>query len=207
MNEYKASNRLKKQIDFIKEIDKEKYIERKTLVANSKRFENDSEHAWHMAIMAILLSEYSNEDIDIVKTISMILIHDIVEIDAGDTYAYDEEGKKTQHQRELNAADRIFNLLPSDQANKMYALWIEFEENKTPESKFAHAMDNLQPTILNNATNGVMWKSNNIKLSQVINRNQKTKEGSDTLWDFQLNALIMPNVENGNIIDDRNDKS
>ncbi len=205
MNTIKSDDRLAKQMDFIREIDKEKYIERRTLVANSKRYENDSEHAWHMAIMAILLSEYSNEDIDLLKTLTMILIHDIVEIDSGDTYAYDEEGKKTQHEREQKAADRLFGLLPHDQAERFHGLWLEFEENETPEAKFAHSMDNVQPTILNDATNGVVWRNNGIRLSQVIKRNHITKYGSEKLWDFQLNSLIMPNVENGNILDDRNE--
>lgn len=204
MANYELSERLAKQIDFIRETDKEKYIVRRTLVASAERYENDSEHAWHMALMAILLSEYSNEKIDVLKTVTMILIHDIVEIDSGDTYAYDEEGKKTQHERELKAADRLFNILPEDQAKKLYNLWLEFEQNKTPEARFAHSMDNVQPTILNDATNGVIWKNNSIKLSQVLKRNKITELGSRTLWDFQLNSLIMPNVENGNIIDDRN---
>lgn len=203
---YKINRRFKKQLDFIQEIDKEKYIERRTLVADGKRFENDAEHAWHMAVMTVLLSEYANEKIDVLKTVTMLLIHDIVEIDSGDTYAYDENGKKTQHKRELKAADRIFNLLPEDQAETFYNLWIEFEEQKTPEAKFARTMDHLQPTILNNATNGEMWKRNGIRLSQVLSRNETTKNGSEFLWDFQLNGLIMPNVENGNIIDDNKKK-
>ncbi len=206
MADYEMSERLAKQIDFIREADKEKYIKRRTLVANAERYENDSEHAWHMALMAILLSEYSNEKIDVLKTVTMILIHDIVEIDSGDTYAYDEEGKKTQHERELKAANRLFNILPEDQAKKLYGLWMEFEENKTPEARFAHSMDNVQPTILNDATNGIVWRNNNIKLSQVIKRNSITELGSHTLWDFQLKSLIMPNVEKGNIADDRSFK-
>lgn len=128
-------DRLQKQLDFIKEIDKEKEIERRTLLSDGSRFENDAEHAWHMAVMAILLSEYANEEIDILKTVSMILIHDIVEIDSGDTYCYDEDGKKTQEEREKKAANRLFNLLPEDQAQKFYALWREFEEKKNTRGK------------------------------------------------------------------------
>lgn len=202
---YETPERLKKQLDFILQADAEKEIERRTLISSGKRFENDSEHAWHMALMAILLSEYTNEKIDVLKTVSMILIHDIVEIDAGDTYYYDYELGKSQRERELKAADRIYALLPDDQAKKLRALWDEFEANETPEANFAHAMDCLQPTMLNNATGGVMWKKNSIKLSQVLKRNEYTEKGSKELWNYQLNELIMKNVENGNLIDDRDE--
>lgn len=196
---YEMPQRLKKQLDFILQADAEKEIERRTLISSGKRFENDSEHAWHMALMAILLSEYANEKIDVLKTVTMILIHDIVEIDAGDTYCYDYESGKTKREREVKAADRIYSLLPEDQGEKLRALWDEFEANDTPEANFAHAMDCLQPTMLNNATDGVMWKKNGIKLSQVLKRNEYTKKGSEKLWDYQLNELIMKNVENGNL--------
>ena len=202
---YETPERLKKQLDFILQADAEKEIERRTLISSGKRFENDSEHAWHMALMAILLSEYANEKIDVLKTVSMILIHDIVEIDAGDTYCYDYELGKSQRERELKAADRIYALLPDDQAKKLRALWDEFEANETPEANFAHAMDCLQPTMLNNATGGVMWKRNSIKLSQVLKRNEHTEKGSKELWNYQLNELIMKNVDNGNLIDDRDE--
>lgn len=202
---YETPERLKKQLDFILQAGAEKEIERRTLISSGKRFENDSEHAWHMALMAILLSEYANEKIDVLKTVSMILIHDIVEIDAGDTYCYDYELGKSQRERELKAADRIYALLPDDQAKKLRALWDEFEANETPEANFAHAMDCLQPTMLNNATGGVMWKKNSIKLSQVLKRNEYTEKGSKELWNYQLNELIMKNVDNGNLIDDRDE--
>ena len=196
---YKTPERLKKQLDFILQADAEKEIERRTLISSGKRFENDSEHAWHMALMAILLSEYANEEIDVLKTVTMILIHDIVEIDAGDTYCYDYELGKSQREREAKAANRIYALLPDDQGKKLRALWDEFEANETPEAHFAHAMDCLQPTMLNNATNGEMWKKNGIKLSQVLKRNEYTEKGSKTLWDYQLNELILKNVEKGNL--------
>jgi len=196
---YETPERLKKQLDFILQADAEKEIERRTLISSGKRFENDSEHAWHMALMAILLSEYANEEIDVLKTVTMILIHDIVEIDAGDTYCYDYELGKSQREREVKAANRIYALLPDDQGKKLRALWDEFEANETPEAHFAHAMDCLQPTMLNNATNGEMWKKNGIKLSQVLKRNEYTKKGSKTLWDYQLNELILKNVEKGNL--------
>ena len=196
---YETPERLKKQLDFILQADAEKEIERRTLISSGKRFENDSEHAWHMALMAILLSEYANEEIDVLKTVTMILIHDIVEIDAGDTYCYDYELGKSQREREVKAANRIYALLPDDQGKKLRALWDEFEANETPEAHFAHAMDCLQPTMLNNATNGEMWKKNGIKLSQVLKRNEYTEKGSKTLLDYQLNELSLNNLEKGNL--------
>ena len=131
-------SRIEKQFDFIKEIDKEKFIIRQTYLSDARKKENDAEHAWHMAIMTVMLSEYANSEIDVLKTMTMLLIHDIVEIDAGDTYAYDEEAKKTQAEREMKAAKRIFGLLPEDQGEKMMNLWLEFESGETAEAKFAH---------------------------------------------------------------------
>lgn len=165
--------RIEKQMQFILEIDKEKQIKRKTLQSNGKDFEDDAQHAWHMAIMTLLLSEYANEKIDVLKTISMLLIHDLVEIDAGDTYAYDDQGLKTQNERENLAANRIFNLLPEDQAKKIFDLWNEFEERKTPEAKFARVMDNFQPVMLNAATDGRMWAENGVHLEKILKRNEK----------------------------------
>ena len=175
----------KKELDqlfsFFREIDKEKFIGRQTYLTDAKRKENDAEHAWHMAVMTLLLSEYSNEEIDVLHTISMLLIHDLVEIDAGDTYAYDEEGKKTQTQRERKAADRIYGLLPEKQGRKLYDLWQEFEERKTPEAKFARVMDNLQPMMLNAATDGKAWEEHQVELNQILKRNEHTPEGSELL--------------------------
>lgn len=196
--------RLKKQIKFIKEIDKEKMITRQTLLTNGMQKEDDAQHAWHTAIMTLLLSEYANEEIDILKTISMLLIHDIVEIDAGDTYAYDQEGIKTQRERETKAADRIFGLLPEDQKEKFRMLWEEFENNETPEARFAHTMDNFQPVMLNDATNGKMWEENKVRLSQILKRNEKTKLGSKILWEYSYKNFIEPNVKKKRIIDDTN---
>lgn len=201
MSEEKS--RLQRQFEFCLEADKEKQIERRTLLSDGKRCENDAEHAWHAALMCVLLSEYANEKIDVLRTVSMLLIHDIVEIDAGDTYAYDENAKLSQNDRELKAADRIFNLLPEDQAKKLRALWDEFEAEETAESKFAHSMDNIQPAMLNNSTSGMVWEENKIKLSQILERNKITPEGSKKLWDHSLNNFIMPSVENKKIIDDR----
>ena len=191
--------RLDKQIEFIREIDKEKLIGRQTYLADASRKENDAEHAWHMAIMTVLLSEYANEKIDVLKTITMLLIHDLVEIDAGDTYAYDEEGKKTQKEREQKGADRIFGMLPEDQGAYLRGLWEEFEAQQTPEAKFARTMDNFQPVILNDASKGKSWAEKGVHLSQILKRNEKTGEGSEELWKYSYENLIRPNVERGNI--------
>ena len=152
-----------------------------------------------MAIMTILLSEYANEKIDVLKTITMLLIHDLVEIDAGDTYAYDEEGKATQREREEAAAERIFGMLPEDQGHKMRTLWEEFELGETTEARFAHTMDNIQPVMLNDATDGKAWKERQIRLDQILNRNQRTGEGSEILWEYAFNHFINPNVDKGRI--------
>ena len=195
-------SRLEKQFDFCLEIDKEKFIGRQTYLSDESRKENDSEHAWHMAIMTLILSEYANDDIDVLKTISMLLIHDLVEIDAGDTYAYDEEGKKTQHAREVAAADRIFGLLPEDQGTKFRALWDEFESGDTPESRFARTMDRVQPMMLNAASGGISWKEHGVQLSQILERNGSTKDGSNTLWEHALHHFIEPHVDKGCIKDE-----
>lgn len=204
MEEKQEKSRIDRQFDFIREIDKEKFITRQTFLSDAKRRENDAEHAWHMSIMTLLLSEYANEEIDVLRVISMLLIHDLVEIDAGDTYAYDEEGKKTQRARELKAADRIYGILPEDQGKKLRALWDEFEEAKTPESKFAHVMDNIQPAMLNDYTNGKDWIAKGVRLSQVLERNAHTAEGSRKLWDYAYANFIEPNVKDGKIKDDTN---
>jgi len=194
--------RLDKQFHFIREIDKEKFIGRQTYLSDGIRKENDAEHAWHLALMTILLGEYANEPIDILKTVTMVLIHDIVEIDAGDTYAYDEEAKKTQRAREEKAAERIFHLLPDDQARKLRGLWEEFEAGSTPEARFARTMDNVQPAMLNAATDGKAWTERSVKLGQILERNKRTASGSETLWEYAKSQFIDPHVMNGHIIDD-----
>lgn len=191
-------DRLKKQMDFILEIDKSKQIFRQNYISDAFRKENDAEHAWHLALMAILLSEYSNEEIDLLKVVTMVLIHDLVEIDAGDTYAYDNSGQKTKRERETLAADRIFGMLPEDQGQMFRNLWEEFESWETLESKFAHTMDNLQPLLLNDATDGKSWREHEIKSSQVYNRNQRTAEGSERLYKY-VDELIQKNIQAGNI--------
>lgn len=195
-------NRLEQQFRFILEIDKEKFIGRQTYLSDGQRKENDAEHAWHMALMVVLLSEYANEEIDVLKTMTMLLLHDIVEIDAGDTYAYDEAGKATQEERERKAADRIFALLPEDQGEKLRGLWEEFEAQETPEAKFARTMDNLQPMMLNAATDGKAWIEHGVHLSQIMKRNQRTHLGSETLWEYAQERFLKPNVERGRIMKD-----
>ncbi len=197
----KMDERLKKQMDFLLEADKLKFITRQTYLSDGKRKENDGEHSWHLALMAVLLSEYSNEKIDLVKVITMVLIHDIVEIDAGDTYAYDTLGNQSKREREVKAADRIFNILPKDQAQKLRQLWEEFEAYETPEAKFAHVCDNVQPLMLNDATDGLAWREHDVKKSQVLQRNRRTGEGSQVLMEY-INRILDKNVESGNLRDE-----
>ena len=193
--------RLKKQLAFALEIDKEKNIFRQTHLSGHGRNENDAEHAWHMAIMAYVLREYSNEKIDVAKVMLMCLIHDIVEIDAGDTYAFDAENLKTQTARENAAKERIFSLLPDEQKEELIALFDEFEAFETPEAKFAHAMDNLQPLMLNNSNGGADWKEHEVTAQQVYGRQSKTRLGSETLFEV-VDSIIQQNIANGQIRED-----
>ena len=190
--------RLQKQLEFALEIDKEKNIFRQTHLSGKGRNENDAEHAWHMAIMAYLLREYANEEVDIAKVMLMCLIHDIVEIDAGDTYAYDAEGLATQKAREDAAKERIYSLLPNDQKEELIALFDEFEEYQTAEAKFARAMDNLQPLILNNSNNGGDWKEHRVTSETIYKRQQKTKLGSEKLYQV-TDQIIQENIRKGNL--------
>ncbi|MBQ2945114.1 MAG: HD domain-containing protein [Clostridia bacterium] len=192
------NERLKKQIDFILEADKEKEIFRQTHITGFSRCENDAEHAWHMAMMVWLLKEYANEEFDVAKAMMMALIHDVVEIDAGDTYAYDSEALSTQKEREEKAAKRIFGLLPDDQRDELTSLFYEFEEGKTPEAKFARAMDNLQPLLLNDSNDGGDWKSHGVKSSQVFRRQAATEKGSKELWAL-TEGIINDNINKGNL--------
>ena len=191
--------RLRRQLDFSLEIDKEKNILRQTHLSGHGRRENDAEHAWHMAIMAYLLREYANEEVDIARVMLMCLIHDIVEIDAGDTYAYDEENLKTQKAREDTAKERIFSLLPEDQKEEMTALFDEFEAYETPESRFAHAMDNLQPLILNHSNEGGDWKEHDVGASKVYGRQMKTRLGSEILYREVTDRILKENIEKGSL--------
>lgn len=191
--------RMKKQIDFALEIDKEKNIFRQTHLTGGGRNENDAEHAWHMAIMAYLFREYANEEIDITKVIMMCLLHDVVEIDAGDAYAYDEEALKLQKEKEERAKERIYSLLPEDQKKELIALFDEFEERKTAEAKFARAMDNFQPLLLNDANDGGDWIKHQVKAEQVYGRQRGTKLGSEKLFEV-TDEILKKHIEKGNLI-------
>ena len=193
--------RLEKQMEFILEVDKVKKIVRQTYLSDASRKENDAEHSWHLALMAVLLKEYSNEDVDLAKVIPMVLIHDLVEIDAGDTYAYDEAGAKTKQERETKAADRIFGLLPDDQGTWFRELWEEFEAYETAEAKFAHVLDNAQPLFLNDASNGRSWAEHGVHKSQIYKRNEHTSEGSREIWEY-MKKLVDKHFQLGHVIDD-----
>lgn len=190
--------RLQKQMEFIIEVDKLKDIIRQTNLTNGERKENDAEHSWHLALMAVFLSEYSKEPVDVLQVIKMVLIHDLVEIDAGDTYLYDEAGNGTKAAREQKAADRIFNILPEDQAEELFELWREFEERMTPESKFANTLDRIQPVLLNDATEGRAWREHDVCIDQIMSKNEYTSQGSDVLWAY-IQEVFEKNMKNGNI--------
>lgn len=190
--------RIEQQAAFAVEIDKVKNIFRQTWLADGSRKENDAEHAWHAALMAVLLAEYSNEPIDILKVVKMLLLHDLVEIDAGDSYAYDEAAQATAHEREQKAADRIFGMLPKDQGQEFRGLWDEFEEYETPEARFAHVMDNFQPLLLNDAADGKGWKEHQVKRANIEKRNRKTSKGSKRINEY-IEQIIDRNIKKGNI--------
>ncbi|MDO4308236.1 MAG: HD domain-containing protein [Eubacteriales bacterium] len=198
------TERLKQQMEFIVEVDKVKNIFRQTYLADGNRKENDAEHSWHLALMAVILKEYSEEEVDLAKVIPMVLIHDLVEIDAGDTYAYDTAGAATKRAREEKAADRIFGLLPDDQGKNFRNLWEEFEAYETSDAKFAHLLDNCQPLLLNDASDGISWSEHQVKKSQIYKRNEHIPETSGEIWEY-MKALIEKHVGLGHVIDDMND--
>ncbi|MCI8488870.1 MAG: HD domain-containing protein [Lachnospiraceae bacterium] len=191
-------DKLEQQMQFLLELDKQKEIERQTYLASGKRKEGDAEHAWHLAVMAFLLADYANEKIDVLKTVKMVLLHDVVEIDAGDTYAYDTAGNQTKRLREEKAADRIYGMLPEKQKQECRALWEEFERGETPEAKFANTLDKVQPVLLNDASGGISWREHGIEKSQIMERNAHTQEGSGALWEY-AHRLIEENAAKGNI--------
>ena len=193
--------RLGRQIRFILELDKEKSILRQTHLSGGGPRENDAEHAWHLAAMTWLLSEYSNQPVDTAKTMLMVLLHDVVEIDAGDSYAYDPEAQKSAPERERKAAERLYGLLPEDQGSFLKALWEEFEKGESPEAKFAHVMDNLQPMLLNHSNGGQDWSSRGVRRSQVEERNQHTAVGSETIWAY-MKEIIEQNLQRGSLKDE-----
>ncbi|KAF2328802.1 HD domain-containing protein [Flavobacterium ginsenosidimutans] len=184
------------QIAFIKEIDKVKYIQRKTKLFNSDRCENDAEHSWHLALMAIVLAEYSNEPIDVLKVVKMVLIHDIVEIDAGDVFIYDTVKSHDNTDEERLAANRIFGLLPKKQAEEFISIWEEFEAGETNEAKFARSMDRLEPLLQNTSNNGGTWKEFGVKYDKVYEKKSIIKNGSESLWNY-AEGLINESVEKG----------
>lgn len=193
--------RLKKQMEFALEMDKEKGIGRQTYILNALRKENDAEHGWHLALMTMLLAEYANEKIDVSRTVEMVTIHDVVEIDAGDTYAYDDAGNATKAEREQKAANRIFGILPEEQGKYFMDLWLEFEAASTPEAKFATAIDSVQPVMLNNASNGLAWREHGVAASKVQERAlKKIKPGSEKLYEMVMD-IIAENVKKGNLKD------
>ncbi len=193
-----CANRLKQQINFFVEVDKLKQITRQNYLSDGTRKENDAEHSWHLALMCILFREYANdkENLDLLRVIKMVLIHDLVEIDAGDTYCYDEAAGIGKAAREQRAADRLFHMLPPDQEQEFRALWDEFEERQTTEAKFAAALDRLQPLTLNFRAQGKSWQEHGVKLDQVLERNSSITNGAPALWDF-AREMIDDAVERG----------
>ena len=193
--------RLEQQIRFIIEADKVKNIFRQTYLADGQRKENDAEHSWHLALSAVLLKEHMKEDVDLTKVMIMVLIHDLVEIDAGDTYAYDAEGAATKREREVKAADRIFGLLPEDQGIYFRELWEEFEAYETAEAKFAHLLDNFQPLLLNDASGGKSWQEHGVHRSQPMKRNERIPETSEIVWE-KMQEIFDRHVEKGTLLED-----
>lgn len=188
--------RFEKQLDFIIEIDKLKSINRVTLLLDSSRNENSAEHSWHIAILALLLNEYAKDKVDVFKVIKMLLVHDIVEIDAGDTFLYSAEGNKVKAENEIKAADRIFSILPQDHALELKALWQEFEKGESAESKFAKAVDRIQPMLHNYLTKGVQWKNNNVTGKMVLEKNKIIDNGTNDIWGY-MKELIADAVNKG----------
>lgn len=182
--------RLEQQLAFVREIDKVKTILRQTITLAERRQENDAEHSWHVAVMAMLLAEHAAEPgLDVGRVVRMLLVHDLVEIDAGDTFAYDEAANRDKPQREEAAAERIFNLLPSDQAGEVRALWDEFEARATPEAKYAAALDRLQPLMHNYFTQGHAWRQHGVTRDQVVERNRHIADGAPALWDYAAKLI------------------
>jgi len=187
---------LLQQVAFIHEIDKVKYIRRKSRLFSSDRRENDAEHSWHLAVMAMVLARHANEPVDTLKVIKMLLIHDVVEIDAGDVFLYDTVLNHTNTEAERKAAERIFGLLPTEQAEEFTAIWEEFEAGETPEAKFARAIDRLEPLLQDVSNKGIVWREHNISYDKVVQKNSIIQQGSQNLWDFGK-SLIDEMAEKG----------
>lgn len=182
-------SRLARQIGFIVEIDRLKHILRQTLVMDGSRRENDAEHSWHIAVMVMVLAEYAATDVSVARVLRMLLIHDLVEIDAGDTFVYDAAGLRDQAERERRAADRIFGLLPSDQGAELRALWDEFEERRTPDALFARAIDVMQPLLHNYHTQGGTWRQHGVTPDRVRARKSAIAAASPRLWDYARHVI------------------
>ncbi|MBE6067259.1 MAG: HD domain-containing protein [Clostridium lundense] len=190
------NERLSKQIQFILEIDKLKHIFRQNIVTGTTRNENDAEHSWHLAIMAMMLYEYSKVPVDVLQVIKMVVIHDLVEIYAGDTYCYDEKGYEDKAEREERAAEKLFGMLPEDQSEEIWNLWREFEELKTSEAKFAACLDRVQPLILNYNTNGHTWRRPGVTSEMVLKRNELLKENAPEIWEY-AKGIIEDSIKKG----------
>jgi len=189
--------RLIKQLDFLIEVDKIKHIYRQNYLIDATRQENDAEHSWHLAMMAFILFEHNtNKDVDLLKVIKMVLIHDIVEIDAGDTFLYDDLGYNDKDERETQAAKRIFAILPDDQYQEMFSLWQEFEQRETKESKYASALDGLHPLINNYVTKGAGWSKHNVKAEKVLEKKAYIRDASPELWKY-AESIIIASKEKG----------
>jgi len=192
-------DRLAQQVRFILEVDRLKEVFRQTVLTQSRRSENDAEHSWHLCLMVLVLSEHANvPSLDVLRVLKMLLLHDLVEIDAGDTFAYDETRRADQHERETRAAERIFGLLPPDQAAEFRVLWDEFESRETPEARFAAAMDRFQPLLLNCATEGAAWQKHGVTSDRVIARNRHIAEGAEAVWAYAA-AMISQAVADGHL--------
>lgn len=192
-----VDRRLNEQIEFLCAIDDLKRVRRQTTLLDGSRPENSAEHSWHLALYALVLAEYGG-DLDAGRVLAMVLVHDIVEIDAGDTFIYDEAGQATKQDRERQAADRLFALLPADQASRLRAAWDEFEERETPEARFAYAIDRLQPVLHNHRTGGAAWRRHGITSEQVRAKNGAIAAGSPRLWEL-ARSLIEESVKRGDL--------
>ena len=193
--------RMSRQLEFLMEIDKVKNIFRQTWLADGNRKENDAEHSWHLAVAAFLLKEYAAQEADVLKVILMVLIHDLVEIDAGDTYAYDAKGAETKRAREEAAAERIFGILPEDQGLYFRELWEEFERYESADAKYAHLLDNFQPLLLNHESGGLSWREHGVKKSQIYKRNEKIEETSPQVWE-KMKEIIDQHIQLGDVEDE-----
>ncbi len=197
-----GGDELSGRIEFLLEIDKLKSVLRRSLLVDGSRFENTAEHSWHLAMAVMVLAPHAPEGADVVRAMEILLIHDLVEIDAGDTYIYDEAGRADKEARERAAADRIFHLLPADQARRVDELWREYEERRTPTARFAYAIDRLQPLLLNAGSDGASWRRHGIRHSQARAVNQAIAEAAPDLWELARSLLDACAAE-GSLADDR----